>query len=104
MTAPLDAEQASGAATMFKALGDSIRLRLLSMIASAADGEVCVCDLTGPFDLSAPTISYHLKILREAGSRPPSAGAPGCYYRARRDSLEVLSGLIAAPTAEAHGV
>lgn len=66
MTAPLDAEQASGAATMFKALGDSIRLRLLSMIASAADGEVCVCDLTGPFDLSAPTISYH---LRSSGRR-----------------------------------
>ncbi|AGK75691.1 putative transcriptional regulator, ArsR family [Streptomyces microflavus DSM 40593] len=104
MTAPLDAEQASGAATMFKALGDSIRLRLLSMIASAADGEVCVCDLTGPFDLSAPTISYHLKILREAGVVTSERRGTWVYYRARRDSLEVLSGLIAVPTAEAHGV
>ncbi|MFJ7061951.1 ArsR/SmtB family transcription factor [Streptomyces griseobrunneus] len=98
MTASLDAEQASGAARMFKALGDSIRLRLFSMIASAADGEVCVCDLTGPFDLSAPTISYHLKILREAGLVTSERRGTWVYYRARRDGLEILSGLLAAPT------
>ena len=52
---------------MFKALGDPVRLRLLSMIASHAGGEVCVCDLTPAFDLSQPTISHHLKVLRQAG-------------------------------------
>ncbi|MFD5337027.1 ArsR/SmtB family transcription factor [Streptomyces hawaiiensis] len=51
----------------FKALGDPVRLRLLSLIASRAGGEVCVCDLTPAFDLSQPTISHHLKLLRQAG-------------------------------------
>src|ERR1044072_8401416 len=64
---PLDAEQAGVFAPMFKALGDPVRLRLLSMIASAGGGEVCVCDLTGSFSLTGPTISHHLKVLREAG-------------------------------------
>ncbi|WP_440106710.1 ArsR/SmtB family transcription factor [Streptosporangium sp. H16] len=54
-------------ATMLKAVADPVRLRLLSIIGSHADGEACVCDLTGAFDLSAPTISHHLKVLRMAG-------------------------------------
>src|SRR5215211_7339170 len=62
---PLSAEQARELAPMFKAIGDPVRLRLLSMIASAP--EVCVCDLTGAFDVSGPTISHHLRVLREAG-------------------------------------
>ncbi|MEU9744883.1 ArsR/SmtB family transcription factor [Streptomyces niveus] len=67
LTAPLDEEQAAELAKVFKALGDPVRLRLLSMIASRAGGEVCVCDLTPAFDLSQPTISHHLKLLRQAG-------------------------------------
>ncbi|MGW7555938.1 ArsR/SmtB family transcription factor, partial [Streptomyces rimosus] len=67
LTAPLDEEQATELAKVFKALGDPVRLRLLSMIASRAGGEVCVCDLTPAFDLSQPTISHHLKLLRQAG-------------------------------------
>lgn len=51
----------------FKALGDPIRLRLLSLIAVRAGGEVCVCDLTAAFDVTGPTISHHLRVLREAG-------------------------------------
>ena len=51
---------------MFKALADPIRLRLLSIITSAG-GEICVCDITPQFDVSGPTISHHLKVLREAG-------------------------------------
>ena len=42
-------------------------LRLLSLVASHADGEACVCDLNDTFDLSQPTISHHLKVLHEAG-------------------------------------
>lgn len=95
---PLDEEQAAGTAKMFKALGDPIRLRLLSMIASATgDGEACVCDLTGPFDLSAPTISYHLKILREANLVTSDRRGTWVYYRIRRDNLGLLSGLLAVP-------
>lgn len=67
VTAPLDEDQAAELAKLFKALGDPVRLRLLSMIASRAGGEVCVCDLTPAFDLSQPTISHHLKLLRQAG-------------------------------------
>ncbi|MFF9090818.1 ArsR/SmtB family transcription factor [Streptomyces sp. NPDC014991] len=67
-TAPLDEDQAADLAKVFKALGDPVRLRLMSMIASRGEGgEVCVCELTPAFDLSQPTISHHLKLLRQAG-------------------------------------
>ena len=64
---PLSGEQAGELSRLFKAMGDPVRLRLLSLIASHAGGEACVCDLTEVFDLSGPTISHHLKVLREAG-------------------------------------
>lgn len=65
-SAPLDEDQAADLARVFKALGDPVRLRLLSMIASR-EGEVCVCEMTPAFELSQPTISHHLKLLRQAG-------------------------------------
>ncbi|NDU75210.1 metalloregulator ArsR/SmtB family transcription factor [Actinomadura sp. DSM 109109] len=58
--------EAAELAKVFKALPDPVRLRLLNMIASVEGGEACVCDLTGVFDLTAPTISHHLKVLRQA--------------------------------------
>jgi ArsR family transcriptional regulator len=64
---PLTAPQAVELSRLFKAMGDPVRLRLLSLIASHNGGEACVCDLTGVFDLTGPTISHHLKVLREAG-------------------------------------
>lgn len=64
---PLTQDWAGDLARMFKALGDPVRLRLVSMVASHTGGEACVCDLTPAFDLSQPTISHHLKVLREAG-------------------------------------
>lgn len=64
---PVTEDWAGDLARMFKALGDPVRLRLLSLVASAANGEACVCDLAAPFALSQPTISHHLKVLREAG-------------------------------------
>ena len=78
---PLDATQARRFAPMFKALGDPVRLRLLSMIASAGGGEVCVCDLTGAFHLTGPTISHHLKVLREAGLVDSDRRGTWVYYR-----------------------
>jgi len=68
-------------APAFKALGDPIRLQLLSQIASAPEGETCVCDLNVGFDVSGPTISHHLKVLREAGLIEANAAAPGCTTR-----------------------
>lgn len=64
---PLGGDEAEGLARVFKALGDPNRLRLLSVIASHESGEVCVCDLSEPLELSQSTISHHLKVLREAG-------------------------------------
>lgn len=90
-------------AKVFKALGDPIRLRLLSMIASSdAGGEICVCDLTAQFDLSAPTISYHLKILREAGLVTSDRRGTWVYYRAREDNLGWLSSILAVPAGSAQ--
>jgi ArsR family transcriptional regulator len=61
---PLGARDGRRPRAGFKALGDPVRLRLMSMIASAKSGEICVCDLTPAFDVSGPTISHHLRSLR----------------------------------------
>jgi ArsR family transcriptional regulator len=61
----LSATDAEDYAGIFAALGDPVRLRLLSII--AAEGEVCSCNLEGPLERSQPTISHHTKILAEAG-------------------------------------
>jgi ArsR family transcriptional regulator len=96
---PLSGEQAAVLAPAFKALGDPVRLRLLSMI--AAKPEVCVCDLTGAFDVSAPTISHHLRVLREAGLVDCERRATWVYYWVNPQALGHLSALldIAAPAA-----
>ena len=90
----LDASQAGAFAPMFKALGDPVRLRLLSMIASAGGGEVCVCDLTGSFKLTGPTISHHLKVLREAGLVDSDRRGTWVYYRLVPAALVLLAGLL----------
>ncbi len=94
--APLGVAQAESVAKVFKALGDPARLRLLSLITSAA-GEVCVCDLTPAFDLSQPTISHHLKVLRDAGLVECQRRGTWVYYWARPESLRYLSALLGTP-------
>ena len=96
----LDPEHATDMARMFKALGDPTRLRLLSRITSAAGGEICVCDLTGDdFDVSGPTISHHLKVLREAGLIEGDRRGTWVYYRPVPTNLRQLAALldVAAP-------
>jgi ArsR family transcriptional regulator len=93
-SAPLGAEHAGTLAPMFKALGDPVRLRLMSMIAAAPDGESCVCDLTGAFDLTGPTISHHLKVLREAGLVDGDRRGTWVYYRPQPDALALLARLL----------
>jgi len=90
----LPAETATVLAPAFKALGDPVRLQLMSMIASAPDGEACVCDLTPAFDLSGPTISHHLKTLREAGLVDADRRGTWVYYRARPGLLRQLAALL----------
>ena len=65
--APLDEADAAELARAFAALADPARLRILSLLASAVEGEVCVCDLVDPIGRSQPTVSHHLKVLTEAG-------------------------------------
>jgi ArsR family transcriptional regulator, arsenate/arsenite/antimonite-responsive transcriptional repressor len=77
---PLTADGAADLARMFKALADPVRLRLLSIVASHDGGEACVCELTPAFDLSAPTISHHLKVLREAGLLDCERRGTWVYY------------------------
>ncbi|WP_042376058.1 ArsR/SmtB family transcription factor [Streptacidiphilus melanogenes] len=94
---PLDETAAVDLARMFKALGDPVRLRLLSLIASFEGGEACVCDLTGPFDVSQPTISHHLKVLREAGLVDSERRGTWVYYWVLPPALAKLSSLLQAP-------
>jgi ArsR family transcriptional regulator len=98
---PLTSEQAGTLAPMFKALGDPVRLRLLSMIASRAGGEVCVCDLTPPFDVTGPTISHHLKVLREVGLIDCERRGTWVYYWLIPGMLDKLAGLLEAGAAPA---
>jgi ArsR family transcriptional regulator len=83
---------------MFKAMGDPVRLRLLSLIASHDRGEACVCDLSGVFDLTGPTISHHLKVLREAGLIAGERRGTWVYYRVITDALRQVSALVALDT------
>ena len=94
-------EAATGLARGFKALGDPVRLRLLSLIASRAGGEVCVCELTGAFTLTGPTISHHLKVLREAGLIDGQRRGTWVYYWIVPTRLAALSQLLDVSTASA---
>ncbi|MEU9900352.1 ArsR/SmtB family transcription factor [Streptomyces phaeochromogenes] len=96
-TAPLDEGQATELAKAFKALGDPVRLRLLSMIASREGGEVCVCELTPAFELSQPTISHHLKLLRQAGLIDCERRGTWVYYWALPGVLDRLGAFLTAP-------
>jgi ArsR family transcriptional regulator len=96
---PLTQEPLSGAAAeriapLLKALADPVRLRLMSLIASHADGEACVCDLNDAFDLSQPTISHHLKVLHDVGLLDRSKRGVWVYYRTRPDALSDLGVLL----------
>ncbi|GAB3814861.1 ArsR/SmtB family transcription factor [Kribbella italica] len=94
--AALDPAQAVEGAALFKALSDPIRLRLMSLIASNT-GETCVCDLTDKFDVSGPTISHHLKVLREAGLVDCERRGTWVYYWPIPETLRRISSLLAVP-------
>ncbi|WP_442945555.1 ArsR/SmtB family transcription factor [Nocardia sp. SSK8] len=93
---PMTGETATELAVVFKALADPVRLRLLSAIAARADGEACVCDLSTGIDVSQPTISHHLKVLREAGLLTSERRASWVYYRVVPQVLTRLADALAA--------
>ena len=94
---PIDDASAAGLAQVFKALGDPVRLRLVSLIGARAGGEVCVCDLTSAFDLTQPTISHHLRVLREAGLIDSERRGTWVYYWLVPSALERMSALLSPP-------
>jgi DNA-binding transcriptional ArsR family regulator len=97
VSAPLAEEAAVELAKVFKALGDPVRLRLLSMIASREGGEVCVCELTPAFELSQPTISHHLKLLRQAGLIDCERRGTWVYYWVLPGVLDRLGAFLTTP-------
>ena len=93
---PISASTAAGLAQVFKALGDPVRLRLVSLIGAHHGGEVCVCELTTAFDLTQPTISHHLKVLREAGIIDGERRGTWVYYWLVPAALERMAALLSA--------
>jgi ArsR family transcriptional regulator len=83
-------EQAQRMAAIAKALGDPIRLQLVDVLRKHA-GEVCVCELVPLFDLSQPTVSHHLRVLREAGIVASKRQGVWAYYYVVPDALRELS-------------
>lgn len=92
----LDASQAESAAALFKALADPVRLRIFSMIASAPGGELCVCDVLD-VGVSQPTVSHHLKKLREAGLLTSRKEATWVHYRVAPEVLAAMAALLQPP-------
>ncbi|MFJ8935757.1 ArsR/SmtB family transcription factor [Streptomyces sp. NPDC102365] len=95
---PLGKEELSAAdsekiAAMFKALSDPVRLRLFSRIAARPGGEACVCDIQD-VGVSQPTVSHHLRKLREAGLLESERRASWVYYRVAPGVLAAMAGLL----------
>jgi ArsR family transcriptional regulator, arsenate/arsenite/antimonite-responsive transcriptional repressor len=94
LAAPLEVTDAAELATGFTALADPVRLRLLSILAAAPDGEVCVCDFVEPLAKSQPTVSHHLKVLSDAGLVQGDRRGKWVWYSLNRDRLAELRSAI----------
>ena len=94
---PISDGAAAGLARVFKALGDPVRLRLVSLIGAHQGGEACVSELTTAFDLSQPTISHHLRVLREAGIIDGERRGTWVYYWLVPAVLERMAALLSGP-------
>src|SRR5262249_39801963 len=90
-TAPMPTEAAEEAAGTFQELGGPTRVAIVNRLGALQ--EVCVCDLTAAFDLSQPTISHHLRVLREAGLVESQGRGTWAYYRLVPEAIERLRGV-----------
>jgi ArsR family transcriptional regulator len=96
-TPVLAAEDAAELAASFKALADPTRVAIVNRLAAAP--EVCVCDLTAAFELSQPTVSHHLRLLREVGLVEAERRGTWAYYRLVPEAVERLRGALMARSA-----
>ena len=87
-TPALDAEEADLLAAQFKALADPARVTILNRLAAA--DEVCVCDFVAALDLAQPTVSHHLKVLRDAGLVESSRRGTWAFYRLVPEAVDAL--------------
>jgi len=94
---PLGSVEAVELASTFKALSNPVRLRLLARIAGHAGGEACVCDVMDAGEVSPPTISHHLKVLREAGLITAERRGTWIYYRVEPAALAELARVLGGP-------
>ena len=97
--APLAAEvlgeaDARTLSRQFAALADPVRLRLVSLLATAEDGAVCACDLVEPVGRSQPTVSHHLRVLADAGLVTSERRGRNVWYAVVPAALEVLRGAL----------
>ncbi|WP_420879540.1 Rv2640c family ArsR-like transcriptional regulator [Rhodococcus sp. (in: high G+C Gram-positive bacteria)] len=88
--APMSDDEALQVALRLKALADPVRIKLVSILLTAASGEVCTCDLATAVGLAESTVSHHLGQLRKAGMVESERRGMNVYYRARGDSLDAL--------------
>ncbi len=86
----LDHTEADELAAAFKVLADPVRLRLLSLVATAPDGELCACDVVDMIGRSQPTVSHHLSILADAGLLAREQRGRWAYFRVDPDRVAVL--------------
>lgn len=93
----LSMAEADRLAGLLKAIADPARLRLLSLVAGAAHGEACICDLTAPIGLSQPTVSHHMKVLVEAGLLIREQRGKWAYYRLTDNAVQQLTDAALAP-------
>ncbi len=85
---------AANSARLFKALGDPIRVRLLSLVARSDHGEACFRDLADEFDMPQPSLSHHLKILVNAGILERERHGTWTRYRVVEESLAIMETLL----------
>ena len=85
-------DDAEVVAERFRAFADPTRVRIMNLLIRNA--ELCVCDLNANFDLSQPTISHHLGLLRKAGLVESDMSGRWAFYRANEDAIEALAGVL----------
>ena len=93
----IEEKEAVETARALAALGDPVRLRIVSLLAAAPGGSACGCELESPLGLSQPTVSHHLRILREAGLVKGYREGRWVHYRVVSERLDELRGVLTPP-------